>query len=83
MQWSHLRFAMVGSSGGVHVQVAVSLEASRRKLEDEDVVAERARIEDGRAEADRVQLRHLRKVYATQPPKVHTCRHMQSLAARS
>ena len=40
------------------------------QAEDDDVIAERARVEDGRADADRVQLRHLRKVYATQPPKV-------------
>ena len=50
------------SSGGV--------EAPKRTLEDADVLAERDRILDGRATGDRVQLRRLRKVYATKPPKV-------------
>lgn len=50
----------------------VEVTAASRGQEDDDVVAERARIDDGRADRDRVQLRHLRKVYTTQPPKVHT-----------
>ena len=44
--------------------------AAQRRLEDDDVIAERARLDSGRAQGDLVQLRHLRKVFATKPPKV-------------
>ncbi|KAK9808280.1 hypothetical protein WJX73_007025 [Symbiochloris irregularis] len=46
-------------------------EAPLRRLEDDDVIAERRRIDDASSSGvDRVQLCHLRKVYATKPPKV-------------
>ena len=55
--------------GAVH-----DVEMPQRRTEDDDVIAERARIDDvSRHESrrDRVQLRHLRKVYTSStPPKI-------------